>query len=75
MIEQLTSTISKTPTHVLIRPELPRKMPAADAAVSGPLLRPGTRVRPVEFVGSWTAIARDGEKLGYVPADALAPLD
>jgi hypothetical protein len=75
VLDKVASAISRTPTHVLIRPELPRKRPAADAdAAGGRPLPPGTQVRAVELAGSWTAIARDGERIGYVPGDALAPL-
>jgi len=37
-------------------------------------LSPGTQVRVVEFTDTSAIVARDGEKLGYVPAAALAPL-
>jgi len=63
--------IAKDPTHVLIREELLREEPAGDAR-SSRALAAGTRVRAVEYVGTWVIIARDGQKLGYVPADALA---
>jgi WD40 repeat protein len=63
--------IAKDPTHVMIREELLREKPATDAPSSRPLAA-GTRVRAVEYVGTWVIIARDGQKLGYVPADALA---
>lgn len=66
-------TILTTPTHVLVRSELVREGTAPDAPV-GRTLAPGTQVRAVEFVGTWVVIARDGEKLGYVSADALARL-
>jgi len=33
---------------------------------------PGAQVRAVAFFGGWVLIARDGQKIGYVPADALA---
>src|SRR5262249_41522547 len=66
--------IPKTPTHVLIRPELVRERPAADAPGERQL-SPGTQVRVVEFtIDAWAIVAREGEKLGYVPAAALAPL-
>ena len=29
------------------------------------------RLRITEFEAGWAAIARDGERLGYVPAEAL----
>jgi len=37
-------------------------------------LSPGTQVRVVEFTDTSAIVARDGEKLGYVPAAALALL-
>jgi WD40 repeat protein len=66
-------TIPKEPTHVLIRAEVLRDRPAADAAGSRSLA-PGTQVRVVELTGAWAAVARDGQRIGYVPGDALAPL-
>lgn len=66
-------SIPKEPTHVLIRTELLRGRPSADAPGSRQLTA-GTLVRAVEFAGAWVIIARDGQKLGYVPADALARL-
>jgi hypothetical protein len=67
--------ILKTPTHVLIRTERVRERPTADAA-SQHELRPGTQVRVIESDGTWATIARDGQKLGYVPdrPEVLAPL-
>ena len=67
------AVIPKEPTHALIRPELLREKPADDAPASRELPA-GTQVRAVEFVGSWVIVARDGQKLGYVPADALVRL-
>ena len=63
--------IPREPEHVLIRAELVRERPSADAPGWLQLV-PGTKVRAVEFIGSWVIIARDGQKLGYVPAEALA---
>jgi WD40 repeat protein len=66
--------IPKTPTHVLIRPELVRERPSADAPGERQL-SPGMQVRVVEFTtNAWAIVAREGEKLGYVQAAALAPL-
>ena len=67
------AAIAKTPTHVLIRPELVRERAAQDARGERQL-SPGAQVRVVEFSGAWAIVARDGEKLGYVPVAALAPL-
>jgi hypothetical protein len=63
--------IPKEPTHVVVRAELLREKPATDAPGSR-TLPPGTQVRAVEFVGAWVIVARDGQKLGYVPVEALA---
>jgi Caspase domain/WD domain, G-beta repeat len=64
--------IPKTLTHVLIRSERVREKPVADAQGEREL-KPAYEVRVVEFVaGGWAIIARDGEKLGYVPVEALA---
>jgi WD40 repeat protein len=65
--------IPKSPTHVLIREELLRKKPSADAE-GEQKLAPGTQVRVVESVGNWVVIAREGQRLGYVPAESLARL-
>jgi WD40 repeat protein len=65
--------IPKTPTHVLIRPERMRERPAADAP-EGRELSPGTQVRVVRVVEHWVAIAREGQELGFVPAEALVRL-
>jgi len=65
--------IPKSPTHVLIREELLRKKPSADAEGEQELA-PGTQVRVVESVGNWVVIAREGQRLGYVPAESLARL-
>jgi hypothetical protein len=67
--------IPRIPTHVLIRAELIRKRPVHDAESDLGKLEPGARVRVVEHAqGGFTLIAREGEKLGYVAADALAKL-
>ncbi len=66
-------TIPSEPTHVLIRVETLRSKP--DANVPGDRqLTPGTQVRAVEFYGDWVAIARDGQKIGYVPVSAILRL-
>jgi WD40 repeat protein len=69
-----TEGIPKSPTHVLIRAELVRERASQDAP-GDRQLSPGIQVRVVEFTtDAWAIIAREGEKLGYVPAAALAPL-
>jgi hypothetical protein len=74
----LTATeddIPGDPTHVLIRAELVRKKPAADAESELEKLDPGSGVRVVKFVdGGFALVARGGKKLGYVPVEALAPI-
>ena len=65
------AAVPKEPTHVLIRAELVREKPAPDAQGSR-TLAPGIQVRAVEFVGAWVIVARDGQRIGYVPTDALA---
>jgi hypothetical protein len=64
-------TIPKEPTHVLVRAERVRAKPALDAPGEQMLARYAL-VRVVDFVGDWVIVARDGQKLGYVPADAVA---
>jgi WD40 repeat protein len=64
------TTIPKGSTHFLIRPERVRPRPAADAQ-GGRELSAGFEVRVIESEAGWAAIARDGERLGYVPAEAL----
>jgi len=71
--EAMGASIPTASTHVLLRRELVREKPSANAAGSREL-RQGFQIRAVEFAGSWAVIARDGVKLGYVPADALAEL-
>jgi hypothetical protein len=65
--------IPKDPTHVMVRAEFAREKPSQDAPGSFPLT-PGTQVRVVEFFGNWVIIAREGQKLGYVPVDAVLRL-
>jgi uncharacterized caspase-like protein len=68
-----SATIPRTPTHALTRPERVRERPAADAQAGRELPR-GYQVRVIEIAAGWAAIARDGDRLGYVPQDALLPL-
>ena len=65
--------IPKTPTHVLIRPERVRGRPAPDASGERQL-SPGAQVHVLRLADQWAVIAREGQELGYVPADALARL-
>ena len=62
--------IPTTPTHMVIRTERVRQK-AASAAPGERELPPGTMVRVLEFAGDWAIVARDGEKLGYVPFEAI----
>ncbi len=68
-----TEDIPTTPTLVLIRTERVREEPAPDAPGERQL-PPRTQVHVVEFVGDWAVVAREGEKMGYVPVKALAEL-
>jgi hypothetical protein len=65
--------IPKSPTHVLIREEVVREQPEPEARGQR-TITPGAQVRVVELVGDWAAIAADGQKIGFVPVKALAPL-
>jgi hypothetical protein len=65
--------IPKAPTHVLIRAERVREK-AESNAPGERTLSPGTQVRVVQQLEDWAVIAREGERLGYVPVTALAPL-
>jgi hypothetical protein len=65
--------IPRTPTHVLIREERVREK-AEPAAPGERTIPAGTQVRVVAFDGAWAVIAREGQRLGYVPADALVKL-
>jgi uncharacterized caspase-like protein len=67
------AAIPKASTHVLARQERLRDAPAADARV-GRELPAGYQVRVIELSAGWAAIARDGDRLGFVPQDALLPL-
>jgi uncharacterized caspase-like protein len=66
-------TISNSPTHALLRDEVVREKAADDAPVSRPISQ-GTQVRVVTIVGKWALVAREGQKLGYVPEDSLLRL-
>ena len=65
--------IPKTPTHALTRAERVREK-AETNAPGERILPPGTQVRVVDVVGEWAVVARDGQELGYVPAEALLRL-
>lgn len=62
--------LTKEPDYVLTHTELVREKPSGDAPGSIELTA-GAMVRVVEFAGSWAIVAREGQKLGYVPASAL----
>ena len=66
-------TIPKSPNAALLRSERLRTLDADDAPVSR-ILDMGTQVRIVTIVGKWALVARDGQKLGYVPQDSLLNL-
>ena len=66
-----TGSISSEPTHVLIRNEIVRERPSAEAPGNRELNR-GYRVRLVDTVeGTWALVAREGQSLGYIPVEAL----
>jgi WD40 repeat protein len=67
------TTIPKTHTHSLSSTERVRSRASADAE-GGRELTPGFQVRLVGLEGTWAAIARDGEWLGYVPYASLGEL-
>jgi hypothetical protein len=58
--------------HVAIKPERIRQRAAADAPGER-TLEPGA-ARVVEFVGDWAFVARDGQRVGFVPAGSLVAL-
>jgi uncharacterized caspase-like protein len=58
--------IPKEPTHVLLREEQVRELPAQDALVIQTVRR-STAVRLIDRVGQWALIARFGQALGWVP--------
>ena len=55
------------------RSERVRERAAADAQGERELPE-GFQVRVVEFEGGWAIIARDGERLGYMPVEALVKM-
>jgi hypothetical protein len=65
--------IPAAPTHVVIRTERVREEPRAGAPGERELSA-GTQVRVVEFKDAWAVVARDGQKMGYVPVEALLEL-
>ena len=69
----VVSVIPRAPTHALLRDEAVREKPARNAPKQRTIGR-GTQVRVLEIVGDWAIVARDGQKLGHVPAKALLPL-
>ncbi|MBT9290683.1 caspase family protein [Prosthecodimorpha staleyi] len=67
--------IPARPTHVLLRPIAALPGPGArSGAAAGAPLAAGMQVRVVESRDGWSLIARDGRRLGYVPADSLLAL-
>ena len=70
LLEAGGEDIPNEPTHVLIRSETVRELPAPDAP-GGMTLDAGTQVRVVDWTGDFAKIARAGKKLGYVPKEAL----
>ena len=63
--------IPSDPTHILVRNEILREKPSAEAAGNRELNR-GFRVRLVEIVdNTWGLVAREGQPIGYLPIEAL----
>jgi len=56
-----------------ICPERVRENGEGNAAGERTIL-PGTRVRVIGIISDWVMVARDGQKLGYVPAEARLQL-
>ena len=65
--------ISSTPTHVVVRNARVREQAAVDAQGEREL-SPGTQVRVLKFEGAWALVAREGQKLGFAPAESLLKL-
>jgi uncharacterized caspase-like protein len=61
------------PTHVLIRSSAVR-LAADTSAPTIEELAPGTQVHLLASESGWAIVARDGKKLGYIEATALARL-
>jgi hypothetical protein len=70
---EMGAPVPSSPTHVLLRQERVRERPIEDAGGER-MLSAGTQVRVMEFVDKWVIIARDGQRLGYVPEAAVARL-
>ena len=68
-----SEVVPASPTHVLVRREGLRERPANDAPVTREVDR-GTQVRVLSIVAGWAQVAREGQKLGYVPEEALLRL-
>jgi WD40 repeat protein/uncharacterized caspase-like protein len=65
--------ISSEPTHVvLVRTQVRESAGETGSAVAE--LTPGAKVALVETRGGWALVAREGKRLGYVEATALAGL-
>ena len=73
ILQRVEQAIPKTPTHTLIRVELLRER-ATDDAPGQRELPAGTTVRVLEQAGVWVVVARGGQRIGYVRADAVVPL-
>jgi Bacterial SH3 domain/Caspase domain len=67
------AAVPAKPTHVVIAP-VAVKTAVGEASETVTQLLPGTQVRLVESSNGWVLIARDGQKLGYVPSNGLAAL-
>ena len=63
--------ISQRPTHVVIRPAALHVTPSVTTSRTLPVGMAVTRVLSDE---GWVLVARDGQQLGYVAAEAIAPM-
>jgi WD40 repeat protein len=71
VLSPASGEVPSDPTHVLTRNEILRLRPGVEVSGSRELNR-GFRVRLIEMVDDkWALIARDGQRLGYVPIEAL----
>jgi hypothetical protein len=71
--DSAAATTPMKPTHVVVAKTSLRAEPDA-AAAAGVELAPGTQVAVIEAKGGWSLVARDGNPIGYLSSDALAPL-
>jgi hypothetical protein len=71
--ESVAASTPQKATHVVVTRSTLRAGPD-EAAAAGVELTPGTQVAVVEVKGTWSLVARDGNPIGYIASDVLAPL-